>query len=341
MANRQMLTSATAGVVTGDDYMDNVAGHLTRLYDAAAFPLTGIGGTGNAVTANLDPVLTVGLVTGMKFTLTWAVANSAGVTLAINGGAAVPVLGATGSALTTGALVAGGRSIIEYVGSAFVVLSGAGSSAGAAVLPQFTLLTVSGTWTKPTGYPDDHRVMIEAVGGGGGGGGGNGGGGGGGACLRRWLPMAQIPASVNYLIGSGGSVGAGGGNSTFGALVTGFGGAAGISGGGGGNGAGLYETGAAGGYLGGGLGGGSGLDGGAATVDGGGGGGGHGSSARSGGRAIYGGGGGGGKSGGYLGAGGSSMFGGAGGAGGVAGQAPGGGGGGNAAGARGEIRIWL
>ena len=42
----------------------------------------------------------------MKFTLTWA-QNTAGVTLALNGAAAVPVLDRFGNALATAAVVAG------------------------------------------------------------------------------------------------------------------------------------------------------------------------------------------------------------------------------------------
>lgn len=353
MANRQTIGSGTAGAVSGDDYMDNVAGHLTRLFDASAFPLTSIGGTGNAVTAVLDPVLTAGLVTGMKFTLTWAAANTGAVTLAINGAAAVAVLGAGGTALTTGALQPGERAMIEFDGTALRVLTGAGSAADGAALPVYTLMTVSGTWTKPTGYPADHRVMVEVVGGGGGGDGSGGGcGGGGGGYFRRWLRMSQIPSSVTCTIGAGGAADGNGGNTSFGALAIGYGGAAGSGGafpGGGGGGAIEAGSGVNGGFQGGGDGGATAaLAGDSASTECGGGGGGGGENVGpatngKGGRAVYGGGGGGGRSGnsGSHGAGGVSRYGGNGGSGGVAGQAPGGGGGGNAAGARGEIRIWL
>ena len=74
-----------------------------ELYDAAASPLTSIGGTANAVTATLDPALDGdGLVVGMGFTLTWGAENTAGVTLAINGGTPAAVLNADGSALSAG-----------------------------------------------------------------------------------------------------------------------------------------------------------------------------------------------------------------------------------------------
>lgn len=199
--------------------------------------------------------------------------------------------------------------------------------------------TSSGTWTKPTGYSDSSRVLIQAWGGGGSGGTGvtdrGGGGGGGGAYVERWLALSALGSTETVTIGAGGTavtgddvVGNAGGNTTFGSLLTAYGGGAGgrRSGGGGvgGGGAGLTSvgangadgtTGANGGSPSGGAGG-TASNPGALSIYGGGGGGGQ--SAQAGGYSVYGGGGGGsGQAGSNGGSGGSSFMAGAGGGGGA------------------------
>lgn len=327
----------SSGPATGSAVMANLNSHVSRLWDASALPLTSVGGTANAITASLTPPLLAGLVTGMKFTLTWAATNTGNVTLSINGATAQPVLSASGAALTGGALVSGTRALIEWVGTAFRVLVGAAD--GPAAGPYRVTFTASGAWTVPTGYDANARVLIRAWGGGGGGSvsGSLGAGGGGGAYVERHLRFADLAASYTVTIGAGGTGGASasaGGNTTVGALITAYGGAAGLISPAGGGGGGATSAGAStqGGRPGGGTGGSSGAAGGdASTIWGGGGGGG----TLEGGRAVWGGGGGGGSSG----AAGISLYGGNGGAANNAGVAPGGGGGRNAAGARGEVRI--
>lgn len=328
----------SAGPATGAAVMTNLNSHVSRLWDASALPLTAIGGTANAITATLAPALLSGLVTGMKFTLTWAATNTGPVTLSLNGATAQPVVAASGAALTGGALVAGTRALLEWVGTAFRVLVGA--KEGAAAGPYRVTFTASGTWTVPTGYADDARVVIRAWGAGGGGSTASGaGGGGGGAYVERHLRYADLAASYTVTIGAGGSAGTAaaiGGNTTVGSLITARGGGGGNNLPAGGGGGGALSAGAvpAAGTMGGGTGGTSGvaaLD--ALTIWGGGGG-----AISNGqpGRAVWGGGGGAGQAGA---AGGASLWGGSGGSPGNAGVAPGGGGGHNAAGARGEVRI--
>lgn len=360
MANRTVYNSATPGAITGDAYMDHIAGHLKRLYDAAALPLTAVGGTANAVTATLDPVLDAsGLVAGMRFGITWASTNTGAMTLAVNGGAAVSVLDVAGTALTAGAAVSGARALLEFVGGAFRIIAGSASSASV-VPPQSWIFTASGTWAKPAGLDDDRIVIVRAWGGGGGGA-DTGGGGGGARFVEALFRAADVPASVTVTIGAGGAGGNGGsggagGSTTFGVLLTawgGGGGKAGASGDPGGGGGGVYATGGTGAsgstaVYGGGAGGVSAAGAGAPHPGGGGGGGGAGAG-HAGGDSEYGGGGGGGCSGALFGAGGRSLFGGNGGSAasgtGVAGFAPGGGGGAGSsqggAGARGEVRIFL
>jgi hypothetical protein len=377
MASRDTFSNLSAAPVLGTAFLAQYAARLKTLFDASAFPLTDVSGTGNAVTAQLDPPLDAGgLVNGMKFTITWAAANTGAVTLAINGGSAVPVIDADGAALTASALVAGRRSLIEYILGAFRILSSAGG-AGAGAGPAYQAFTSSGTWTKPSGYDDDTVVMVEVWGAGGGGGRSGvanfgAGGGGGGSYAVRFFRMADLPSSVTVTIGAGGTgaitnvAGGIGGNTTFGALLTGFGGGGGgggaaavpAAGGGGGgeNGPGtsaVINTPGVGGSVGGAGGGVGSAKSSALTIHGGGGG--SPSQTGTGGDAVYGGaGGGGGVASGT--AGGISKFGGNGGAGsagttpGGAGSAPGGGGGGcgnasgagaGGAGARGECRITI
>ena len=370
MATRTTFNGSSVGVpwrntgLVPEGFGDQYARHLATLYGASVLPLTGVGGTGDVVTASIDPVLASGLADGMKFTITWGAANTGAVTLALNGGAAVAVLDATGTALTTGALASGRRDLIEYIGGSYRVLSAAaGVGAGGPVKEVFTS---SGTWTKPSGYADDHPVLVRAWGAGGGGARysspGDAAGGGGGGYIEYTFRMADLPSSVTVTIGAAGAGrtgsngnGTAGGNSTFGALLTAYGGGGGVGdfgggvGGAGGGSAAAGGTGSAtGGSVGGGAGGAGAAGGDAGTIWGGGGGG---DGGFAGGNAVWGGAGGGGGGSSAV-SGGISVFGGNGGAGGdaspvpTAGQAPGGGGGGGfgvngANGARGQIEVWV
>lgn len=334
MATRTTYSSAS-GDFTGAAYADDVAGHVKRLYDASAFPLKSVGGTANAVTATLDPVLDAGgLVDGMLFTISWPATNTGGMTLAINGGAAVPVLDALGAALVAGSVSAALRSILCFVAGSFRIVTpllvGGGASASESYYWAFTS---SGTWNKPSGLDPDRMVVVELWGAGGGGAStaaSNGSGGAGGGYLCRMFRLSQIPASVSVAIGAGGAggvganvAGANGGATTFGALMS-------APGGGGGQ---VGAASAAGGTP--------------ATADEPGG---SSPSGAAGAAALRAGGAGGGAKNGVS-AGGASLLGGDGGASGngaagAAGAAPAGGGGGGygangGAGARGEARIWI
>lgn len=357
MANRTTYTHLSPPPVPGGGptgFVAEYAERMKQLFDACALPLTAIGGTANAVTATLDPVLDGGgLVDGMKFTLTFGATNTAGMTLAINGGAALALLDKRGSALVAGAVVSGMRALIEYIGGSFRVLSEVLASASGGAGPYTIAITASTTWVKPGGYADDTMVRIQAWGGGGGGGSGTTvGGGGGGGYAERWVRYADVPGSVVCTVGAGGGAGGAGGNTTFGSLLTAYGGGGGgatAAGGGGGELSAGGTNNGGGGRPGGGdqNGQASGAGGDAKTIWGGAGGG-QPTGGLPGGSAVFGGGAGAGRSGTSSAPGGASLFGGNGGGvsvgNPVAGSAPGGGGGagaGGAAGARGEIRIQI
>lgn len=342
VATRNTFRSDTPGPISGDDFLDQVSDNTKVLFDMSTIRLSAVGGTADDVTATVDPPLDGdGIVTGMKFTIQWAATNTGPMTLSVNGETPRPVLDHEGLAISPGAVTSSVYSLLVATGLNYRILSPLLAGASGAGARFYEVFTTSGTWTKPSGLDDDTMVTVEVIGGGGGGASDLTAGGGGGAAIGRFR-IADLPTTVAVTIGAGGAVGAIGGNTTFGTLLTGYGGGRGTSsasaGGGGGGGetsAGTdgVSSGTRPGRLGGGGGGqSSGSAGGDAQTIYGGGGGGYGGD---GGRAVHGGGGGGTT-------GGISLFAGNGGSTGAAtGSAPGGGGAVNGAGARGEVRVWI
>lgn len=319
----------------GNDFIDALDDRFAVIWNGVMLHMTSVGGTADAVTATVTPAVGVdGYLNGMAFSIVWGAANTI-TNFTLNG---LPVVGPAGEALPVGAVVSGLASVLVVVDDEFRVMTPI--AADAESVAYYWQITSSQTVTWPTNLPDDRRVRVQAWGAGGGGHNTVGAGGGGGYAETEFR-LTTLGASTTCTIGTGGVAGAlatAGGNTTFGSLLTAYGGAGGsASNGGGGGGTNAAASGGTGGYLGGGDGG---------TFDGaeiapesasslwGGGGGAYGTII-AGGIAVFGGGGG------SAGTGGTSKFGGAGGASGVAGSAPAGGGGRNAAGGRGEIRIWI
>lgn len=111
-----------SGTISGPDFFGEYEGAMAGLFDASRLPLTSVAGTADDVTATCAWDLSA-LVDGMCFGITWGGTNTGGMTLAINGLAAVPVLTAAGGAMPVGVVEAGVRSTLEYIGGEFRVLS--------------------------------------------------------------------------------------------------------------------------------------------------------------------------------------------------------------------------
>lgn len=236
MAIDRLLPSASG--LSGTAALTAIGEEITGLWSQAFINLTGIGGTANAITAALAPAPTAGLVDGMKVVFTAGASNTAAVTLAINGGAANPVVSTFGAALVANDLIAGGTYLLVWhpASSSWVMVN---QPSGKAIVQAWEYgssgSAPSGTWTKPTGLIGAGLLLVEAWGAGGGGGtsGGFVTGGGGGSYAARILSLSEVTASVAYGVGAGGAKGAtgsAGGNTTFGAYVIGYGGGPGTSG---------------------------------------------------------------------------------------------------------------
>ncbi len=119
--SRNTFSSQSPAPVSGADFLDQYSAHIAALYRAGIWPLTNVAGTSD-LTANLEPAIgEAGLVDGMHFAITWPNTNTGPLSLSINDSAPVPVVFASGQELVAGALRAGMRSMIEYIGGAFVL----------------------------------------------------------------------------------------------------------------------------------------------------------------------------------------------------------------------------
>lgn len=231
-ATRTVPTSASPPPVTGSDFMDAVAREISALWDYSRLPMTNVGGTANAITADIVPALTHGLVDGMGFLIT-PIHNTTGA-VTING---VSVVDTTGAALVSGAMAAGTKYQLVYDGpTSKLVLLGAVSIVPTGLYQQ--LFTASGTYTPTAGMRFCIVTMLGA--------GGSGAktttvnaatGGAAGALSKFKFTAAQIGISKTVTIGAGGAAvsGAGngndGGSTSLGALGSAPGGNKGTTGG--------------------------------------------------------------------------------------------------------------
>lgn len=322
MADRKTYDGASQDVPFKDmggaeGYGNNIARHVKTLYDASVLPLSAASGL-DALSATVDPVLDGALRDGMKFTLTAPSTNTGAMTLAIGGGAAVPLLQADGVTIPAGMVTAGLRMMVEFIGGNFRILSEMGANGqGGSAARYYWRFAASGTLNLSDAkalLSPDAMVIVEAWGGGAGGQRG-----GGGGYNRGYFRLGSLPSSIGISIAAGGNAGQHGGNTTFGTLLTAYGG---------------HANGRGGGVFGAGTSKRAGTEADAMwSWEGGNGP----SDQERGGSSIYGGG----AGASLRGQAGRSLYGGDGGADFEAGKAPGGGGGQNAPGARGEVRVWI
>ena len=162
--------------------------------------------------------------------------------LPITGGslAAGGAIGSSGLTMNSdrllGRTTAGSGAVEEIsVGSGLTLSAGTLAAAATGADRQVFDTSGSNQWNKPTGFPANSPVLIEAWGAGGSGGRGTaGGGGGGGAYASRWTVLSALGSSETVTVGAGGAARSGsnqtgqtGGNSSFGSHITAYGGAGG------------------------------------------------------------------------------------------------------------------
>ena len=223
------------GKLTGGDVSAVLADAFDRLHDNALFWATVTSGAepddvaatinSNATGAPQDDrFLARGWQAGMGLRMAWPQANTGGVTLAVNGGAALSIVTPDGAAIPAGALPTGLVVSLVYHNGAFTCTS---------PLPSdvtidgrfFYKFEVSTTWVKP----DVSDGVAWNVGlWGAGSSGASGVGGPGGEYVQRLFDSASLPAQVAVTIGAGGVASGSsifaGGDTTFGSFLTANGG---------------------------------------------------------------------------------------------------------------------
>ena len=143
----------TAGPKTGTAYASEVNEEVSALWDRAVCTLAVTSGAGapNVLTATCTPSFTSGLVNGMMFILKPAATNTSTVTLNVNGGGAIAVVDAEGTALTAGALRINANYLLKY-DSTFVKYSIVGYVPAANVSVGMKLLATCAANTTPAAF---------------------------------------------------------------------------------------------------------------------------------------------------------------------------------------------
>ncbi|QEW26744.1 hypothetical protein RIdsm_02546 [Roseovarius indicus] len=213
MVDRTVPTSASPG--TYEDMLDKYAALWALALAAAVLPLTNVGGTANAVTADVDPEIpAAGFSAGMVFSITWGATNtSSGVTIAIGSESAVDIVDADGTTLEVGQIEDGRTDVLIYDGTDFRLLTGGAEIDNGSA--SITTYTTSDTWVNSAA--ENTIVMVELWGGGADGTTTNGGD--GGEYNRAFFKAGDLTSTVAIGVGAGG-----GNDSTFGSYLTARGG---------------------------------------------------------------------------------------------------------------------
>jgi hypothetical protein len=246
MVDRSTYTNASPSV-PGDDsgsdrgFVRQVAEHAAHMFQYLPATITLTSGSApNTLTGTLLAPLNAGLIEGMSFWLQPNAANTGAMTIAVDGEAAVAITDHLGAGLNAGALSASGRYLLSFDGTRMRVVTNVEvGDVTQGVVEQ--IFTGDGTSAKPSGFPDNGLIFLEAWGAGGSGARETGlsdtaTGGMGGAYADRIVTGADFGSSQSITIGSGGSAtsagssainGNDGGNTSIGSLLTAPGGAGG------------------------------------------------------------------------------------------------------------------
>lgn len=100
-------------------YADRVNEEVSKLWEFSASPLTTIGGTANAITAQANGATVTALAVGMGFVFVPAATNTGAVTLAVDGTSATAVKDEDGNALTGGEIASGRLTRVWFDGTQY------------------------------------------------------------------------------------------------------------------------------------------------------------------------------------------------------------------------------
>lgn len=227
---------ATAGITPSESDMKQA---LQAIRSQRANYMGLAGGTANGLTLTPNPAFPdFAALIGVPLRFLVATANTAAVTVNVNGLGNKDLTRPNGSPLRIGDLVPGQLPMIAYNGTAFHLLTPGASDANPTSTVTFTSPGTS-NWTVPNGI---YKVFAEVIGAGGGGGGGSasssgfgGSGGGAGGSASRWCDVTPGQV-IAVTVGAGGvagispSTGAGaGGTSSFGSYCSATGGQGGVT----------------------------------------------------------------------------------------------------------------
>lgn len=202
---RELKNFVVASGLTPDDEMDGV--QVAQAVQNGKVMYGVDAGTANALAVTLDPT-PAGYTAGLKvLVLKGASANTAAVSLNVNGLGTKDCVRPNGAVLLAGDLVGSALAMFAYDGTNFQLIAGGTSAASGDSFFDLVVAVKQSTqaWVVPANV---HHVLVEAWGGGGGGGAGDGstrGGGGGGGGEYGLMYLTVTPGeTISLIVGAGG-----------------------------------------------------------------------------------------------------------------------------------------